>query len=388
MSAVVNPALSWLSVTSSSTVPGTITVTANPNVLTTGTYSGNVTVTTNINGVSGSQNVPVTFTVGSGGGTSTSGIAPSQLNFQYQAGSGFSVAPGLIYVSGTGQFTTTVSLATGQNWLQATASGSIPGVVTVSIIPFGLAAGTYSGNVTVTANGITLGAVGVTLQVSTTPVLTVNPSTICFQCNNNTLSQSIFLGASDNSALTVTASTPTSWLAVTASGSTVSVTANPAGLAGGVYTGQVSITPLSSTIPATAVTVPVVLVVAGGTGTGGTLTLSPSAFTLSAASGGAAQTSTLSVTASVNTIYTATATSTNNFLSIAPSGTLTTGSNPTITVTANPAALANGTYTGNIALTANGITQNVPVTMVVGGTGGNTGNITTTPSEATGLERW
>jgi uncharacterized protein (TIGR03437 family) len=129
------------------------------------------------------------------------------------------------------------------------------------------------------------------------------------------------------------------------------------------------------------VNVPVVLTVTGSTVTGGGLTLG-NLSTFYATQGGAAPASqTLSVGASTTTSYTANASSNGNWLSISPSGNLNTAANPSLTVSVvNQSGLtvAGSPYYGTITLTANGITQQVQVTLVVSssGSGGGTGNVT------------
>ncbi len=73
--------------------------------------------------------------------------------------------------------------------------------------------------------------------------------------------------------------------------------------------------------------------------------------------------------------------STGNWLSISPSGSLNTVSNPSLTVSVIQSALSSltvGSYSGTITLVANGVTQTVQVTLVVStsGSGGGTGNVT------------
>lgn len=57
--------------------------------------------------------------------------------------------------------------------------------------------------------------------------------------------------------------------------------------------------------------------------------------------------------------------------------------NTTLTVTANPAGLIAGTYSGQITLVSGSGTQTVPVTMIVGGGTGTGGNITVTANGGT-----
>jgi uncharacterized protein (TIGR03437 family) len=129
----------WLSVNPlGGTSPGAVTVSVNVSGLASGTYSSYVTIASG--GLS--QNVPVKLTV-------TGGTAPAPvtvpLSFIYQTG-GAVPASQIIQVT-TVPFTVTAS----DPWLTATAFNPLgPATVTVSVNPAGLAAGKYSGSVTVT----------------------------------------------------------------------------------------------------------------------------------------------------------------------------------------------------------------------------------------------
>ena len=137
----------------------------------------------------------------------------------------------------------------------------------------------------------------------------------------------------------------------------------------GTYTASINISsgagaPLS--IPVTYTVSPM-----GGGGGGGTLQISPSALSFQFFTpGSTAQSQTLSITSSATTSYSASI-SAGTFLTLgSPSGT-TPGS---VTVTANPGGLPNGTFSGSILFTsptAPSIT--VPVTLTNGSTGGGGG---------------
>jgi uncharacterized protein (TIGR03437 family) len=141
-----------------------------------GNYSGVVTLTAA--GASNSPlNIPVTLTVGP---QQTLSVTPTTLTFSHQLGA---AAPATQTValasSGTAlSFTTTVATTTGGPWLTATpATGATSATVTVGVNPTGLAAGTYSGSVTITAPGASNSpqTVVVTLTVTAvaTPVISV-----------------------------------------------------------------------------------------------------------------------------------------------------------------------------------------------------------------------
>jgi uncharacterized protein (TIGR03437 family) len=149
---------------------------------------------------------------------------------------------------------------------------------------------------------------------------------------------------------------------------------NTAGLPAGVNTASISVAATGAAD--NPLVIPVVAIVTNGS-SGGVLTLSSSSLTFNATAGGAAPpTQNLTVSAAFVTNFTVSTAVQNggtNWLTVSPSGSQTT--NTTLTVTANSAGLVAGTYNGTISLTANGVTQNVPVSLVVTG-----GSISVTPT--------
>jgi hypothetical protein len=119
-----------------------------------------------------------------------------------------------------------------------------------------------------------------------------------------------------------------------------------------------------------------------GTSTSTNLTVTPSRMTFDTTVGGSTPTAqSLGVTASSSTGFTASASVQSggtNWLTISPSGSLTT--NRTISVTANPAGLLAGTYQGTITIAGGAVTDQVPVTFNIASVGSN---LTVTPSQLT-----
>jgi hypothetical protein len=137
-------------------------------------------------------------------------------------------------------------------WLSVSpASGSAPATVTVTPSIAGLAPGTYTTPITVTAAGASGSpkTVDVTLTVNpATPVLSVAPTSVAFSATQggaNPAAQTVNVTNTGGGSLSFTASDDQSWLAVApASGSApaaLSLSANIAGLAPGTYTGTVTI---------------------------------------------------------------------------------------------------------------------------------------------------
>jgi uncharacterized protein (TIGR03437 family) len=402
--------LSVSGVTTSTTSPASayVIVYGNPSGLSSYTYSGNLSVTLNpTSGNAQYQTIPVTFTVGSGGIVTTSGsVTPTSLTFAYQNGTaanGQTLPSQSIVVSGTGQFSvsgpTYPSGYTGNSWLTFTPStGYAPANISVTVNPTGLAPNTtpYTATIAVTpAVGYSPITVSVSFLVTTSPVVIVYPGTLTFNytAGGSIPSGSLWLSASDGSAMPVSLATSTGWLSVgTPGGPTTNTVVSVQGIAltslsNGIYTGSVSVTATGAAN--SPVSVPVVLTVTGSTASGGGLTLG-SLSTFNATQNGAAPASQiLSVGASTTTSYTANASSNGNWLSISPSGNLNTASNPNLTVSVvNMSSLttAGSPYYGTITLVSNGITQTVQVTLVVSTTSssGGTGNVTVTANGVAG----
>jgi uncharacterized protein (TIGR03437 family) len=397
-------------VTTSSSTAAYVIVYGNPYGLSANTYPGTLLVYfTPTGGTQVSQQIPISFVVGSSGVTTTSGsVTPTSLTFAYESGTTVTAStlqsPQYIVVSGAGTFSVAAPVyPSGETtgWLTATPSGSTaPGTIAVSVNPAGLSVGTYTATVAVTPFvGASATTVTVTLQVTsnTSPVVVAYPGSFNFTYNSGSgiTSAQMWLYASDGSNMPLTVTPTQTWLTVTGQSSsttpsvvTVSVS-NLLTLANGVYTGSVTVN--ASGAANGTVYVPVVLTVTGSTTTSsGSLTLNPTSMTFNATQNGAAPaTQALSVTASTLTYYTANASSSSNWLNISPSGnSLNTTSNPSITVSVNQSGLtaAGSPYSGTITLGANGINQTVNVTLTVTSTTttGNTGNVTVTANGVTG----
>jgi uncharacterized protein (TIGR03437 family) len=329
------------------------------------------------------QSVPVYFTVGSGG-TSTTGdsVAPGTIQFNYQTdGNQGNPQAQQLMVGGTQTFTATTTqnnTSGGITWLSVSpGSGVAPAVIFVSVSPNGLPAGAYSGTINIHFNDGTSLSSTVNLNVTTgTAQIFAQPATwVLNQPASGTASTSIYLYSTNGTAIPVTISTSTSWLSFISSlpattQSSFAVQANTSGLANGINQGSITVSTGTSTL-----TIPVVVYLTNGTGTGtGNLTFTPSSVTLnSQVGGGTAATTTLYVTTSGTTTYfTASPSETTctqtNWLSInVTQGYIYNGFSQPITVSANPSGLPAGTCTGTIQLSANGATQSVPVTFTIGG---------------------
>jgi len=138
----------WLSVdTTTGTTPANVKVSVNAGTLPPATYNGTVTITST--GATGSPlSVQVTLVVSS---SQTITVSPSSLNFSYVIGSSTAPAQQTVSLSSsavTTPFTTSVSSSA--TWLTVSpSSGTAPATLTVNVNPTGLAAGNYTGTISV-----------------------------------------------------------------------------------------------------------------------------------------------------------------------------------------------------------------------------------------------
>jgi len=379
---------SWLTATGSGTTPGNISVSVNPGSLATGTYNGTVSIASS--GASNSpKTVPVTLTVTAAPTLNTS---PTSLSFSYQVG-GTTPAAQNVSLSSIGT-ALSYTAATSATWLLVTpASGSTPGSLSVSVNSTGLAAGTYTGNITVTSAGASNNpkTIPVTLTVTAAPLpnLTASPLNLSFSYQSGgaaPAAQNVSLSSS-GSALNYSAATSAAWLMVTpASGTTagsLSVSVNPTGLAAGTYTGNVTVTSSGASNSPQKITV--TLDVTAAPSSGMSLNITPGSLSFSYISGSTTPgIQNLSIASSGTALmFTATA-SGGSWLTIS----LATGSTPTtMKVSANPTGLAVGTYNGTITITSSGASnspQTIPVQLVVSST--SSGRLKVWPPRAVTFE--
>src|SRR5262249_29677025 len=142
----------------SGTTAAPFSVSVNPTGMTPGTYTGSITVAGTSAG-SGSQQIPVTFTVTN---DPLLNLHHASLSFPYQIEQSVPGRQLLRASSSTGatvNYTATIAqtTCTGSNWLlvnggTAAVTGSTDsGTLVVSVNPSGLAAGTCTGNITFAA---------------------------------------------------------------------------------------------------------------------------------------------------------------------------------------------------------------------------------------------
>ena len=175
-------------------------------------------------------------------------ITPSQTALTFAAQPGTQPPAQTLNVSAGGASTTWAITTTG-SWLQATASNNLtPGSITVNANTTGLAAGTYTGSITIHMPGATNSplVIPVTLGVKTA-ILATTPASLTFfgASGFTTPSQNINVSNSGSGSLAWTASANASWITLGSTSGTapasIAVSPNLTGLPNGTYTGQITV---------------------------------------------------------------------------------------------------------------------------------------------------
>jgi uncharacterized protein (TIGR03437 family) len=260
-------------------LPDTLRVrAAGTGALQNGTHTGTVVINT----AAGNLTVPVTLTVGTGGGggnpvTAVLAVAPSTINFSVQVGSQ-PIAQDLTVSTptGTARYAVQASTVTGGAWLSATPNGGdTPGTVTVVLNPAGLQPSLYTGALTITpvTPGGATRTIPVNLQVLAAPGVLVGPNTLSFVSERGMPAPGTQIlnitstGAPFGSTISATTTSGGNWLFVTpAQGSTpvaANISVNAGGLTAGSYHGSVLITPTTPGMSVVSVPVTLTVVQAG-----------------------------------------------------------------------------------------------------------------------------
>jgi len=177
---------------------------------------------------------------------------PTSLQFAYTTG-GTAPAAQSIQITNGGGGTLAWTATASDTWLSISPdSGTASSALSVSVSPAGLSAGTYTGSIQIAASGAsnTPLSVAVTLTVTAGAAsLVVSPQSLNFSFavgSSAPAAQTVSITNGGSGTLAWTASSSVFWASVSpASGNapaTLSITANPANLAAGTYTGNVQIT--------------------------------------------------------------------------------------------------------------------------------------------------
>jgi hypothetical protein len=269
----VSDSAAWLTASpSSGSGNGAVTMTVATGTLTAGSYSGTITIAAT--GAT-SVTIPVTFAVVA---PPAIGMSPSSLSFTAQQGAGNPVAQTL-NISNTGGGTLSWSATPDTTWLAASPSSATGnGTVSVCVTTGILTAGSYTGNITLSATGASSRTVPVTFTITAAPSISLSPTSLTYtatQGGSNPANQTVTLtntGGVANWAVSDNAS----WLSVSPTSgnnsSTLTATVNTTGLTAGAYTGTITV----SATGATSRTVAVTLTVSAPITSSATLTWSPS----------------------------------------------------------------------------------------------------------------
>lgn len=350
----------WLGVTPlSGTTPQNLTVVVTPGSLIPGTYTGTIQVI-----AAGASNsplkIPITMTISA---VSQISLSPPSLQFNYQLNGQSQVYAQQVGVYATGApvtvAVTTSTTSCGGNWLRSyQTTVTTPQVVTIAFDPILLSTPAIcQGGVTFTpVGGGTPVTIPVAVVIATTPLMNVSPLALTFSApfdGEITQPQTLNLAMTNGSAVTYTATaSPTTggnWMRVNSgpgtTPGTVSVSADPAYLGVGTYSGNVVI---GSAALTTALTIPVTFKVTATE----TATVAPLALSFTQAAGGAPPAAQyVNVTSARGTALSyatsVTAQNAGNWLTATPNS----GSTPaTLSVSVNGSTLTPGTYTGSVTL--------------------------------------
>ncbi|MFN0105838.1 MAG: BACON domain-containing protein [Bryobacteraceae bacterium] len=269
-----------------------------------------------------------------------------------------------------------------EGWLSATSdSANTPASVTITVNASGLAAGVYNGQVLVVASGSQSGLVTVTFTVSSTnptgSVIVANPASVSLASSGGQIVQSSIVLTSASSVpfqVFVNTSSGGNWLSYIASSTTsptsITVSANPATLVPGVYTGTVSVVPSSGS---PGVAIPVSFTV-GGVGSVGGFSVSPTSLNFIFQTGTANPAAQSVYVSNFSGIVSYVATSSTSWARLTsnnnatPSQSVSGTSNTNLTVYVDPTGLTPGLYNATVTVSAsNAASQTLSVALTVGG---------------------
>ncbi len=257
---------SWLALDKTSgTTPGTLNVAlGNIGTLTPGSYNASISVSAQGSSIS----IPVTLTIAA---APTLAINPGSISITqtFSAAAKSVQQPLSILTNGAPVAFTASAISTG-NWLQVSAaSGQTPSTLNAIINYGALAAGNYSGSISITPAGGAAKTIPVSLTITAPPTISATPDALSFAYQQGSASpaqQNLHVSATGTAAAySVSAASPGNWLSALRGGGSdqVSVSVTPGDLAPGTYRGTIS---LISADPAVApLTVPVTLTVAAPT---------------------------------------------------------------------------------------------------------------------------
>jgi hypothetical protein len=191
------------------------------------------------------------------------GASPTSLSFAATQG-GANPATQALSISNTGGGTLSWSASPNSTWLAVSpASGTGNGTVTVSVTTGTLTAGSYSGNITLSATGASSMTVPVTFTVTAVPTISLSPTSLTYtatQGGANPANQTVALTTAGG-VVSWTVSDSAAWLSVSpasgSSSSTLTAAVNTSGLAAGTYNGTITVSATGVSSKTVAVTLTV-----------------------------------------------------------------------------------------------------------------------------------
>lgn len=224
---------------SKGTTQAVLTVGLSTTALTPGVYSASVAISST--GVAGVITLPVTVNVTPG---TTLTVGPNSLVFR-------DAKPQFLTVTSGNSVHFTVTAFSSSSWLVVTPlGGDTPASLSVSVNLTGLTTGSYNGSVTLSPVGGATVVVPVNLVVPPPPTVDANPRAITFTHTAGSelpLPPRSIVVASSGSPINFTAAGDQPWIVVNPASGTAptqfGISVSPAGLAPGVYTGKVQLSP-------------------------------------------------------------------------------------------------------------------------------------------------
>ena len=294
--------------------------------------------------------------------------SPNQLTFLQNSGTQAPPSQTVSITSAPTNALISVS-GSGASWLfYSQSSATAPSILTVNVLPTGLAVGTYTASISVSSPGATTINIGITLTVTVAPPSQTNPTQLAFTYSTGASappSQQFFVNS--NSA-SFSVDWNQSWIFATIDTTTipaaVNVFVNPTGLIPGTYNGLVTVTFATNPISFQLVNVSLTV----DAGSQNWTTSGPLLFNYKYGDPAPLpQTLSISYTSPAIFIATVTAPESSPWLKLDNNNTGITPAN--IEVAVDPTGLQAGTYTGSITLATPGIlgSYSVPVTLVITG---------------------
>ena len=239
--------LPWLTVTSpTGPTPGNATVQVNATSLAPGSYSGQLNVSS-FGATNGPVTLPITVNV-TQPSTNQLTFSPASLTFAGAVGGTAPAAQSLSISSTTAGLAFSVS--SDSNWLTSPTSGTTSASLEVTVNQAGMAVGTYTGHLTISAPGAMNPTTTVTVKLTVSnPALVAAPASLSFvgSTTSSSPSQNVTITKSFGGAVDWTGSYTSTWFSPSTQAgttpSTLQVVANSSGQPAGTYADTFTLVP-------------------------------------------------------------------------------------------------------------------------------------------------